>query len=75
MAVQLLLVLALPFAAGAALFAGAVRVWRSLRPDDRPSGGWLALLAVVLLADGVLLLAFWWIVLVFDCHGGYECPV
>lgn len=64
-----------PFLA-AGVVVGVVEVSRRRMPvDGRPSGGWTVLLAAVLFVTAVLFLVFLWSLAVFNCHGGYECPV
>jgi hypothetical protein len=62
---------AIPFAVGTA----ALRQWRHVPEDARPSAGWRSALVVLLVIDTLLALAFLWAMAVFNCHGGYECPV
>jgi hypothetical protein len=54
---------------------GAVQL-RGLRHGVPPSARWLLAGVAVLYAVviPVLTLAFAFALLVFDCHGGYECP-
>lgn len=69
--VFLVVIGAIPFGVGTAL----LRRWRHVPEDARPSAAWRSALVAVLIADTVLALAFLWAIAVFNCHGGYECPV
>jgi len=59
-----------PLAVGAVQLRG-VR-YAALAPRERWLLAWIAVLYVVVIP--VLALAFAFALLVFDCHGGYECP-
>jgi hypothetical protein len=67
-------VLTLPFLVAVGVIAACVRVRGSLAPAERPSPAWMLALVVVVLLDAFLVLAFAFAVVVFNCHGGYECP-
>lgn len=70
----LLLILGVPFGIATLLAAYGFRLRGSLAPTVRPSWGWSAALVVLVIADAVLVLAFWLAIAVYNCHGRYECP-
>lgn len=70
----LLLIIGVPLAIASAIAGYGFVLRRSSPPADRPGWGWSAALVLILLADVVLVLAFLLAILVYDCHGAYDCP-
>jgi hypothetical protein len=53
-----------------------VFVWRSSLPAARrPSVGWNVALALLLIVDLLLMLAFLFAIAVYNCHGASDCPI
>jgi hypothetical protein len=71
LATLLALALTVPIAIGIALCRAAA----SVTLEDRASRAWIAGLLLLLILDTFLALVFAWSIAVFNCHGGYECPV
>lgn len=70
-----LAVIASVFGVYLALALAAARCRNRLPTDRRPSREWLSALVVVLVVDAFLTLGFLVVILGFNCHGGYECPL
>jgi hypothetical protein len=71
---MVVVVLAGPFLAA---FAFWMFTWRAIdarKGRDRVRDGYLGGLAVLLAIDVLLVFAFLWAIVVFNCHAGYECP-
>jgi hypothetical protein len=71
---MLLLILAAPFVFATLIAGYGFRLRRSLPRSERPSGGWIAALVLILGADALLVLAFLLAIAVYNCHGAYDCP-
>jgi hypothetical protein len=68
------LIIGTPLAIATAIAGYGWVLRHSLPATKRPSWGWTAALAVLLIADAVLVLGFFFAILVYNCHARYECP-
>jgi len=56
-------------------FVGAALLSTSRSGADRPETGLAVTLALLVASLVALVPMFLWALAVFDCHGGYECPI
>jgi hypothetical protein len=70
----LVLIIGVPLTIATLIAGYGCMLRRSVPSTGRPSWGWSAALVLLLITDVVLALGFWFAILVYNCHGRYECP-